>query len=124
VSAETPDFGEPWVAPDYPAGEIDARDGFDRLGMSIAYDFLYGEGRARAVACVNALRGVPDPEAFVKTARRIRGALASARHALRVLAGRYEKEGWEGSIADYVQAEAEFDAADWIPPWRAARGKP
>lgn len=71
-SEQTEDYGEP-LTPSFPAGEMPRiwyADGDlcaiveENLGLGIDA----AEMARRIVVCVNALRGVADPEAFVKAA--------------------------------------------------------
>jgi hypothetical protein len=58
---------EPWLNND---GEADVHPAFDdhQFGHSVAISEI---DYARAVACVNALRGVSDPAAFVEKVREL-----------------------------------------------------
>jgi hypothetical protein len=71
-AAQAPDFGEPWE----PSGEMI----FDHDGDYVAeFQPPFHDSRrvaARAIACVNALRGVRDPAEFVRQAKENASRLA------------------------------------------------
>jgi hypothetical protein len=77
-AAQAPDFGEPWQ----PLCEMI----FDRDGDYVA-EFQppfhdSSKVAARAIACVNALSGVPDPAEFVRQAKEMKEAIKEAHEAL------------------------------------------
>ena len=55
----TPDYGEPWIA--------DQEHIFDRSGSAVAD--IWCPHSERITSCVNALAGIPDPEAALQAAR-------------------------------------------------------
>ncbi len=68
---QAPDFGEPWE-PSYEM--LFDRDG-DYVGEFQPPFHNSSEVVARAIACVNALAGIPDPAEFVRQAKEMREAV-------------------------------------------------
>jgi len=56
---EAADYGEPWIA--------DQEHIFDRDGGAVAD--MWSPHSERIASCVNACRGIPDPEAALRAAR-------------------------------------------------------
>jgi len=63
------DFGEPWTCPDL--GIVLKPSKKLKGGEVIVAQFEDHDDGARATACVNALKGCPDPQAFVKAAKAV-----------------------------------------------------
>ncbi len=70
----TTDYGEPWSQSKFQEREIKERDD------SIATDCPWDDRRARIIACVNFMQGIPDPEEWRKQTE---AALSAAREALK-----------------------------------------
>jgi hypothetical protein len=60
---QAPDFGEPWRLREANSRTVTIAPG------ALGADFDLPEHAARAIACTNALRGVPDPAEFVRQAK-------------------------------------------------------
>jgi hypothetical protein len=60
-AAQATDFGEPWH-PSYSKGSEDKENDW-------VFEARSNDYRTRIIACVNALRGVPDPAEFVRQAK-------------------------------------------------------
>lgn len=80
-AAQAPDFGEPWIM---------RSDPNDRRICNRRDEIVRDESdRHRAIACVNALAGVPDPAEFVRQAKEMREAIREAHeHLCNVGSGR------------------------------------
>lgn len=72
-AAQAPDFGEPWH-PSYSKGSEDKKNEW-------VFEARSNDYRTRIIACVNALRGVPDPAEFVRQAKEMREAIKLAHEA-------------------------------------------
>jgi hypothetical protein len=76
-AVQAPDFGEPWSA-DTIWGDIICDNTGIRAIVEVFNHESNPERRPRIIACVNALRGVPDPAEFVRQAKEMREAIREA----------------------------------------------
>jgi len=80
MSASTQDYGEPWTSRysnNAHCWFVDNRDG---RWVSEAYSSKTDVVHERIVACVNALKGCPDPQAFVDAVKNYTEGTEILRH--------------------------------------------
>lgn len=109
------DYGEPWKDPDLGI-VLKASKKLEGSEVVVA-EFSDHDDGARAAACVNALKGCPDPKEFVDVVKIVFSRLRLMQH------GRYEngdkiRPDMMESFASHILAEAE-KASNWLKEEKA-----